>query len=886
MRPARRVFACLSACASSLALSAGAAAQPAGDEVERIVVLGGRAPVADIESRPVETLGRTELNALGQDDLGDSLAWLTAVVGSEYNEDPGTQNDTSGTSSVNLRGLGLGATLVLINGQRQTEASVAADDGTRFVDLNAVAPDIAVAGVAVLKDGASPVYGSDAIAGVIDIRTRDRFEGFEIEAGARAPTRYDGSGASYDGALIAGRGGRLGGIDAHVVVAADYVDRKGLEGFETEFVPGTGLSSLGQPGSYTVQLPDGSSATVIDQDCEAGGGDPLALGAETPLGTPGFCRLDFGQFFSLVPDEERVRAFAAVTLESARTRLTVRAIGADSDLTRGNSPSLPNLNFPVLPASLPGNYFGQDVVWFGRPIGVEGGAARRRFEHETARLSAELEHELSLFGRDWTASLDAAHSRNTLTATITDTLAPNFELALAGLGGAGCAPGSTPGDTAAGCYFFNPFGSGVIVQDASDPRFNDPEVLDFIIGEDVRDSRAELTVIEAALATASLIELPAGPVSAAFGVQTRRETLRVEHGEDFNADRFLFIIGGPDFSGARDARAVFADTVVPLAEDLELQAALRHEDLDGFSSTDPRLALVKRGETVTLRASWSQSFRAPSLQQQVSATTTLESLAIGDTSLFRPVRTVGDADLEPEEADTFALGAVIRAAGLTATVDLWRTEVENLIVEESANAIIAADLADGSFDDPRIEVSETGEVTLVRAAFVNAPEVTAQGFDIALQSSLVDLGWAGEIMASASASHIAEYEITDPVLGVTFDASGNRNFTNFARSLPKLRASAAIDWSKGWMTGRLGLRHVSSYDDDENGGREIDAWTVFDGRLSARLPAALGSSAEASVGVLNMFDEQPPFVATPLGYDTKVHDPRGRVAYVRLAWRG
>jgi len=886
MRVARSFSAALIASASGLAAAAAASAQTAPDApVERIVVLGGRAPVADIDSRPVETLGRTELTALGQDDLADSLAWLNAVVGSEFNEDPGTQNDTSGTSSVNLRGLGLGATLILVNGQRQTEASVAADDGARFVDLNAVAPDIAVAGVAVLKDGASPVYGSDAVAGVIDIRTRDRFEGVEIEAGLRQPTRYDGSGASHDAAFIAGRGWRMGGMDVHVVAAADYLDREGLEGFETEFVPGTGLSSLGQPGAYNVELPDGSRATVIDRDCEAGGGQPLALGPETPLGTPGFCRLDFGQFFSILPEEERLRGFAAVTVEGERTRLILRASGADSDLTRGNSPSLPNLNFPTLPASLPGNYFGQDVTWFGRPIGVENGAARRRFEHRTWRIAGELSHELTALDRDWTLQLDAAYSRNDLRATITDTLAPNFELALQGLGGADCAAGATPGDQSAGCFFFNPFGSGSLIDDPSDPRFNAPQVLDFIIGEDVRESDADLSVIELAISTAELFDVPAGPVSAAFGAQTRRETLAVDHGEDFNADRFLFIIGGPDFSGARDAQALFADIAAPLTERVELQAALRHEDIEGLSSTDPRLALVRRGERLTLRGSWSQSFRAPSLHQQVSATTTLESLAVGDTNLFRPVRTIGDPDLEPEEADTFTLGAVLRAAGVTATLDLWRTEVDNLIVEESANAIIAADLADGVFDDPRIDVSETGEVTLVRAAFVNAPKVSAQGADLALQSSIVDLGRAGEISASFSASYIHRYEITDPVLGVAFDASGNRNFTNFARSLPKLRANAAIDWRNGALSGRLGLRHVGSYDDDENGGREIDAWTVLDARLSADWPVPGGSGAQATIGVLNLFDEQPPFVATPLGYDTKIHDARGRVAYVRIAWR-
>ncbi len=862
-----------------------ASAQPS-EPVERITVLGGRAPVADADARPVAVLGRSALRASGQDDLGDALAFLPEIVGAEFNDDPGTQNDTSGTTNVNLRGLGLGSTLILLNGQRQTEASVAADDGTRFVDLNALVPDIAIERVSILKDGASPVYGSDALAGVIDVRTRNRFEGVEVEAGWAAPDGFDGSGAAYDAALIAGRRFQADAAELHAVVAADWFDRDGLEGFETGFVPGTGLSSLGQPGAYTVTLPDGSRSTVLDRDCTAGGGDPLVLGPDNALGTPGFCQLDFGRFFSVLPDEQRVRAFAAFTAERGATTAALRASVADLDLTRGNSPSLPNLNFPLLSADLPGNYFGQDVVWFGRPLGVEAGAARRRFEHRTWRIAAELAHEAELLGRNWRFELDAVHSRNTLDATITDTLAPNFELALQGLGGAECADGATPGDRSAGCFFFNPFGSGVLVEDPADPRFNDPAVIDFIIGEDLRESRADLTVIEAVASTAALFEAPAGPVSAAFGVQTRRETLRVEHGEDFNADAFLFIIGGPDFSGARDARAAFADAVIPLTGTLDLQIAARHEDLDGFSSTDPRIAAVWRpSQAATLRAGWSRSFRAPSLQQQVSATTTLESLAIGATSLFRPVRTVGNPDLDPEEAGTLTLGAVLRGFGLTARIDLWRTQVENLIVEESAQAIIAADLADGAFDDPRIEVSPTGKVTLVRAAFVNAPDVSARGLDADVTSAPFALARWGEIAFNGRLSYVDEYEITDPVLGATIDAAGNRNFTNFARSLPRVRASASADWTLDGLSARLGVRHVGGYDDDENAGARVESWTVADAQLRAALPETHGAQGEVTVGALNLFDASAPFVDTPLGYDTKIADPRGRVAYVRLSLR-
>ncbi|PWE17417.1 hypothetical protein DDZ18_06975 [Marinicauda salina] len=882
--------------ASLLALStaAPALAQPA-DDGEVITVIGGRAPGADIADRPVTTISREDLAARGFDDPGDALAFLPSVVGSEFNDDPGTQNDTSGTSSVNLRGLGLGATLVLMNGQRQTPASVASDDGASIVDMNALVPAIAIERVSVLKDGASPVYGSDAVAGVVDVTTRDRFEGVEASAELRGPTEYDGAGGGYELAAIAGRD--FGG--AHLTAAVEWLDRRGLEGFQTDFVPGTGLSALGQPGAYfvtdpgggfAVANPDGSPIPVIDRDCEAGGGNPLVLGADTAFGTPGYCRLDYGQFFSVVTDEERLSGFAALSTRIGETEITLRGSGADQLVERGNSPSLPNLNFPLIPASHPGNYFGRDVVWLGRPQGVEAGAARRQFDHDTWRIAAEAERGFTLGGIAWTGTARATYSRNDLTATITDTLAPNFDAALAGFGGADCpvreaGQGVAAGDQSAGCFYFNPFGSGGLVEDPSDPRFNDPAVLDYIIGEDVRTSRADLAVFEAVAATDALFALPAGDVSAAFGVQLRRETLRVDHGADFNADDFLFIIGGPDFSGARDARAVFADAIVPVTDRLELQLAARHEDLDGFSSTDPKIAAVfDASDQLTLRGSWSRSFRAPSLHQQVSATTTLQSLDINAQSLFRPVRTIGDPDLDPETADTFTLGAVFERAGFTASLDLWRVEYKDLIVEESANAILAADLEDdGVFNDPRVELSGTGDVVLVRAAFTNAPEVEAQGIDAAFETAPVGFA-GGDLTVSARGSYIDEFTLIDPVLNREIDAAGNRNFTNFARSVPEFRGDVNAAWTRGPWRAVAGVRHISSYDDDENAGAEIDAWTVLDAQIGYSAQVA-GKTVDLTFGALNLTDEAAPAVATPLGYDTKIHDPRGRVAYVRVSVR-
>lgn len=855
---------------------------------DRILVTGQRIGSYLRDDTPAVSLDRSALERLGAEDLTTALVRLPSVIGSEFNTDSATQNDTSGTANVNLRGLGLDATLVLVDGARVTVSSVNADDGATFVDLNALTPDIAIARVDVFADGGSALYGSDALAGVVNVVTRSGFEGLEIAAERRLATEYGDDASDW---IVEGIWGAAG-ADWSLTAAGGYLDRKSLEGTDTAFTPGTGVSALGQPGAYTVTIPTPGApesaplrVTLIDQDCAAAGGAPLVTGDTFEgFGTQGFCQLDFGQFFSVMNNERRLQGWAEARKSWGETRGAAQFFITDNAIERGNSPSLPDLSFPALPANNPGNYFDQDVTWFGRPRGVEAGSARRNFHHLTYRVLGRLDGRVDTAARPWAWTATAAYSRNTVETTITDTLRDRFDAAIEGFGGPDCPAdaadqGVAPGDQEAGCYWFNPFGSGGLVTDPADPRFNDPVVLNDILGEDARTGETDLATLDLVATTPNLFALPAGDVGAAFGLQGRFESTNTDHGADYNAENFLFILGGPDFSGERSAAAAFVELDAPVTATLRAQLAGRIDAYEDVSAASPRASLTwTPNAALVVTASASRSFRAPSLFETVSAATTLESLPVNGQNLFRAVTTVGSDDLDPVTSNAYTLGASWAKGPLTAAITAWRYDVEDLIVEESAQAIITADLADGVIDDPRVELAPSGDVRRVTAAFVNAPEVTTTGVDFAA-GYVRDLG-DGRLRADLSAAYLAEYTLTDPVTGAEISAEGQRNFSNFARSLPKLRALGTAGYARPGHEGALTLRYTSDYDDDQN-GVGVASRLLVDAQYSLNVAAAGG--VRATFSVLNVLNEEPPFVATPLGYDTKVHDPRGRIVSLRLA---
>jgi len=350
-------------------------AQEANGALEEIVVTGsylkGRSQ-ADNPS-PTSVIGLDDLNAIGAVNVADLISTLTINNGSQNNPDAFTQNASTGTSNFNLRGLGVAATLVLLNGRRQVLSAATTNDGVNFVDTNSLIPQIATKRVEILKDGAAAIYGTDAVAGVVNFITDNDFRG--VAANVRA-AGVDGEGSQSDVSLEI-KGG-WGNDRTDVVLAGSFFDRTPLTTAERRLsLPENDTSALGNPGSFFLTgIADGALPFIDPTGCAEFGGIPAPIPIPGLPFEAGTCNFDFGDFFNLVPEEQRVNLFGTVTHSFGEdSEFRVEAAYAQYDVERNNSPSLPflQLGSAVVPASNPFNVFPEElgtVLFLGRVAGV------------------------------------------------------------------------------------------------------------------------------------------------------------------------------------------------------------------------------------------------------------------------------------------------------------------------------------------------------------------------------------------------------------------------------------------------------------------------------------------------------------------------------------
>ncbi|EED31474.1 TonB-dependent receptor [gamma proteobacterium NOR5-3] len=867
----------------SATLASSAIAQE-GSQIEEVLITGSFIKgSSENEASPVEVLDAGYIAKTGAVTIAELTSRLTVASGAENNPDSFTAGETQGTSNVNLRGLGLTSTLVLINGKRQTVAATVANDGSVFVDTNTV-PMAALERVEVLKEGATATYGSDAIAGVVNFITRQNFEGFEVSGGYQTTTE-----SSQDTADVNLLGGINIGDNTNLLLSGSFRQQDPLSSADRPFTTENAISTLGR--SFIAIAPtNGSGAYAGTYSPGENIPDPACLNSElgvlVPQASGTRCGFLYGPRFNLVNEEEQTQLYGNLSHDFSEDLSMTIELGWTKNEVFDNpqSPTYPNLSFPLVFPGQAGSPFDQPVVWLGRPLGAESPSPFAPRDSETLRASVDFEGSFDS-GWDWYAAL--TYSENDRTAVQPDTRTSRLNAGLAGVGGPN------------GDQTFNIF----------DPTQNSQEIIDFISDAQVTNRSTDMLVGDVVF-SGDLFEMKAGTVGVAFGAQWREESYQIAFNDvatqQIDQDTgfavpidLIFLGGGRPVDENRSTYAIFAEANIPLTDSIEVDIAGRYEDLESDSSFDPKIAVRWQAtDSLVLRASASSAFREPSLQQYFSQETALQGLVDPlnpGGALFVRVDTAGSVDLQPESSTNFNFGAIWDITNdMTVRVDYWRFDYEDVIVAESAQGKLNADPSGDS-----INRSATGQLAGVRTNYINASTVETDGIDVTLDWMVPTDGF-GQFGLNVTATHFLSYNI--PCTGAnargcdgpggTEDVAGFFNYDTFVRSIPETKVNGVIDWSMGnhsiallgfYTSGYETTRTVDPRAASLGYNQNIDSWFTVD--LQYAFDFEFGdNTATFTLGSKNVFDELPPQVydAANFSYDPKHHDPRGRMVYGRV----
>ena len=477
------------------ALSVGNVVVAAEDEqIEEVVVTGSylKRSVEDSPS-PLAVVSSADIDDLGAQSIADVIQTLPWQSGSVSRSSTFGGEGGRGAMTMNLRNLGQSSTLVLVNGKRNV-ASFYDEGGNAAVDVNALIPNIALDRIEIVKDGASALYGSDAIAGVVNFITKKDFEGFDVQYEFQTDHETK-KGDTNNLQMIFGTQGDRGGVIVSAgvrnqgrITVADRYDRFGgstasgtgqpgrihpLSGAEIiwadnglnpgEVVP-VAQNDAGKNIAYSnyPRAADGSSYGRADVNCEdaaaAGVGGPLGvLGAGTTASPGNTCAYDFGSFFPLQGEESsrqfHVQGFYDLD-DNVEVYYEFAHSGSEFNRTNSLNPNAPALTIPIgnlgliedasrrgivpTPLSNASRLIGGTVnsSYEDRPITTES-----VMDRNNQRMQLGVTWDLELAGRSWTADVSyTASELDRALSEIQDTQSVEMELAINGFGGPACNP--------------------------------------------------------------------------------------------------------------------------------------------------------------------------------------------------------------------------------------------------------------------------------------------------------------------------------------------------------------------------------------------------------------------------------------------------------------
>ena len=854
----------LAAAAVNLALGASTTLAQENEGIEKIQVTGSHIKRTDMEGpSPVTSLSSEDIANTGVTDLISLFTKLPIAGQGTFSTQGNSSDDTAnGGSSVSLRGLGADSTLILVNGRRVSVSPFAKGIDTAFVDINNI-PLAAIKRVDILKDGASATYGSDAIAGVINVVLKDDFEGVEVSA-KYGDTAGDG-GKEQNISMVFGSASEK----AHHTFILDYFQRDETLYGDRDFSKSANQRALtGDPNATDFRSSSGAPGT-IELASNPGTRVPDTFGQDVcaPEDIAGpFCRFDYGPFGSMFPEAERfsynymgkfeisdsVRAFAELNGQNSKS--VVKGAPSPSFEELFMSADNPNHPFANDPTS---EFHGQDLTMRRRL--VEIGAREKHVDTDYYRAILGFEGEYG----DW--SWEAAYS---------------YIKSESNERGVDGYPNIVRVQESIDNGSFNPF----------ERQQNSQEVYDFMETTTLRVGKSTNRILDAKL-SGPIMEMDAGEVLLAVGAEYREESI-MDNPDDQYLNGEIFGTESTQAAGSRDSTSIFAEVIVPVTEDFEMQLALRHEDYSDFgTTTDPKISfLYTPMDNLSLRGSFGTAFRAPSLVQLGLGRTdespevldVLRCQAIGDPShrscsLEENIAVFeGNPDLQPEESESYNLGVIWEVTDdFDISVDYYSYDIEGIIDSDTQFLLETEGL------NPAVVVrrptnipNDPGEIVQINDSFRNIGDLKTSGLDI-------DMGYrmetgVGEFDFGFVMNYVLEFE--DKRAGRIETVEGDYE-------QPEVRWTINTGWTQGDFNAAVAINYIDGYNQDSTidpSLPDVDSMTTVD--LTVNYQGF--ENTTLTLGATNLFDEDPPFAYNELfGYNANVHSGLGRFVYAQAAYK-
>ena len=875
---------------------------------QRVEITGSAIKRVDAEGAlPITVIKMDDLVRQGVTSTEQALSRIASIQ-SNYQASASIGGTTGGKAEADLRGLGgptggnANKTLVLLNGRRMANHAFDA----AAVDLNAI-PLAAIDRIEVLRDGASSIYGSDAIGGVINFITKREYSGLEISAQAIKPQQSGGG--NQERANVALGFGSMSKQGFNLQATLDWRKQTVLTALERSFsktgVIGGGISA-------------GTSGTSFPGD--VGGFEPTLPNCAPPLSIPNetktSCRYDFVGAIDILPQTEQITGLlrgslalgpdhtAEVEYLRANNKGTSRVAPAPTTSTiLQTSPFWPAGAVPQradgvlrdFNPNVPGVQPGSAVNWRQVPAGKRTSGD----DTTTERLLAAVQGTLA--GWDYKTALGVNKNKSTASVKLGYV---NDSLIRAGV--------------LAG--IINPFGAQPAAGQAA------IDAAQVIAPTQIGTARVNFFDVSA---SREIFKMAGGAATMAIGAEVRSEKSSFEALPITEQLGSLGIDPESDTAGSRKVNAVFAEMNLPLAKGLDLTLAARYDRYNDVGNTfNPKVSLrYLPTKDILLRGSANSGFRAPTLYevyqpQSLSFTTDnyndpllcpggkptrpdVEGVACGQQVLQRSVGPVGDGKsagaLEPEKSKAFTLGAVFQVTPqVSFGVDYWTLKIKNLVsglpeqeifgsAAKYASRFVRCGQLPAGPDPKRLDRTDAdvcenfpsfNPIAYIDAPTENLGELHTSGLDFAASWRSANTNM-GRFSASMEGTYVNKYRYQREQGGQFISAVGR-----YSDNAPIFRWQHTLNlgWSTGpWSVG-LAQRYKSGYT-DQGDVAKVAAYAVWD--ASVTWTGIKNLSVGAAIN--NLLDKDPPVTTQSTtfqrGYDPRFTDPLGRAFMLRASYK-